>query len=136
MAEFKFNLAKFIPFRDEKACARVRKITKDEICNHPNPDFNIRIIEEPEDFYFEFALDIVRRIQETKKKGERCILIVPAGPMPQYRIAARLINKLKSPVVMYIPSIWMSTPMETEKLLHKAGQVLFKKQCGKVSSHL
>lgn len=95
MAEFKFDLAKFIPFRDEKACTRVRKITKDEIRNHPNPDFNIRIIEEPKDFYFEFALDIVRRIQETKEKGERCILVIPAGPMLQYRIAARLINKLK-----------------------------------------
>jgi len=95
MRDFTFELANFIPFRDVEVCKRVRKIKKEEICNHPNPDFKIRIIERLKDFYFEFALDIVRRINEAREKGERLVLILPAGPMPHYRICARLINELK-----------------------------------------
>lgn len=97
MQKFTFDLANFIPFRDVQVCNRVRKIRKEEISNHPNPDFKIRIIEELKDFYFEFALDIVNRIKETREKDESLIMILPAGPMPQYRICARLINELKIP---------------------------------------
>lgn len=97
MQEFKFDLAKFIPFRDVEVCKRVRGIKKEEICNHHNPDFKIRVIEKPEDFYFEFALDIISQIKKAKEKSERLVLILPAGPMLQYRIAVRLINELKVP---------------------------------------
>jgi len=95
MQEFKFDLAKFIPFRDVEVCKRVRGIKKEEICSHPNPNFEIRVIEKAEDFYLEFALDIVSRIKEARENNKRLVLILPAGPMPQYRIAARLINELK-----------------------------------------
>lgn len=95
MQEFTFDLANFIAFRDVEVCRRVREIRKEEICNHPNPEFKIRIIEEPKDFYFEFALDIVGRIKEAKEKGEKLVLILPAGPTRQYKICIRLINKLK-----------------------------------------
>lgn len=95
MQEFKFDLAEFIPFRNTEVCEKVRKIQKEQICNHSNPEFEIRIIEKLEDFYFEFALDIVSRIKEAKEKGEKIVFILPAGPMPQYKIAAYLINKLK-----------------------------------------
>lgn len=97
MAEFKYDLSKFIPFRDREICARVRVIKKEEITKHPNSDFKIRVIEDPAKFYLEFALDIVTRIREALEKKEKLVMIIPAGPIPQYEIAARLINKFKIP---------------------------------------
>ena len=47
------------------------------------------------EFYLEFALDIVTRIRQALEKGRKFVLILPAGPIPQYRMAARLINELK-----------------------------------------
>jgi len=91
---FSSALADFIPFRDREACARVRAIKKSDICKHPNPEFNIRVIEERDDFYFEFALDIVNRIRSARDEGRKFVGIFPVGPMPQYKLAARLINEL------------------------------------------
>ena len=93
--KFQYELAKFIPFRDSEACARVRAIKKEDITRHSNPDFKIRVIEDPHDFYTAFALDIVRRIWEKREAGEQFVVIFPVGPMPQYPIAARMINELR-----------------------------------------
>lgn len=92
---FTYRMSDFIPFRDLNVCERVRRITKQEICSHSNPEFRIRVIEEPQAFYFEFALDIVNRIRRTGDEGKRFVGIFPVGPMPQYEIAARLINEFK-----------------------------------------
>ena len=94
MSQFEYGLAKFVPFKDKKACAKVRAIKKEGICRHPNPDFHIRVIEHSDEFYFEFALDIVTRIRQSLEEGKKLVLILPAGPIPQYRIAVRLINEL------------------------------------------
>lgn len=98
MTTFRYSLAKFIPFQDREECERVRKITKEEITKHPNPDFKIRIIEDKEDFYFQFALDIVTRIVEAREKNQKLVLILPVGPMPQYPVAAEMINRLRIPM--------------------------------------
>jgi len=95
MDGFEYELAEFIAFRDKEVCKRVRAIRKEDIHKHPNPDFKIEIIETPDEFYFEFALDIVRRIKMAGNREKSLVLILPAGPIPQYRIAARLINELK-----------------------------------------
>ena len=49
-------------------------------------------------FCFKFALDIVTRIRQALEEDKRLVLILPAWPIPQYRIAARLINELKIPL--------------------------------------
>ena len=92
---FEYDLAKFIPFRDAEACRRVRAITKQEITRHPNPDFQISVVEDPHELYLEFAWDIVRRIREKGQAGEPLVAIFPAGPVPQYAIAARIINEMR-----------------------------------------
>jgi len=92
---FTYNLAKFIPFQDLAACERVRAIRKEDLCRHPNPDFQIRIIEDRSEFYGAFAADIVKRIQQAAEEGRDFVGIFPVGPMPQYPIAARLINELR-----------------------------------------
>jgi glucosamine-6-phosphate deaminase len=90
--EFTYDLARFISFRDREACERVRRITRDTLTQHPNPDFRISIVDESTDFYRRFAEDLVGRIRSARDEGRRFVAILPVGPMPQYEIAVRMIN--------------------------------------------
>ena len=92
---FDYALSAFIPFRDRAALEKVRRIPRSAIADHPNPAFEIGIIDAKEDFYLAFALDLVRRIDEAREAGRRFVAIVPVGPMPQYTIAAATINALR-----------------------------------------
>src|SRR5688572_26540731 len=91
---FNYALSKFIPFRDEAACARVRAIRRSEITRHANPNFRISVVDDKTAFYGAFAVDIVGRIQESARAGRKCVLILPVGPVPQYALAASMINRL------------------------------------------
>jgi len=95
---FSYNLANFIAFRDLAECERVRAIRREEITKHSNPDFKIRLIEDLGEFYAAFATDIVSRIRQTLEEGRPFVGIFPVGPMPQYAIAARMINALGIPM--------------------------------------
>ena len=95
---FTYDLAKFIPFRDLEACEHVRSIKRGELARHYNPEFHIRIEDDPSQFYFEFALDIVSRIRAAADDGRQFVGIFPVGPMPQYTYAAKLINDLNVPM--------------------------------------
>lgn len=95
---FTYDLARFIPFRDAEACARVRAIPRSRITEHPNPDFKIRVIEDRSEFYGSFAADIVTRIKTALDEGRRFVAILPVGPVPQYAVAAELINRLRIPL--------------------------------------
>jgi glucosamine-6-phosphate deaminase len=88
-------LSKFLDFQDAKECARVRAIKRKDICKHPNKDFKIRILDNTEQFYAAFALDIVNQIVRARDESRKCVLILPVGPVPQYEIAANMINTLK-----------------------------------------
>jgi len=92
---FDYELANFIDFRNKKVCDEVRDISKDEITEHEKEEFNIRIIENKSDFYSAFATDLVKRIKESKERGEDFAAILPVGPVPQFKIAAEMINKLE-----------------------------------------
>jgi glucosamine-6-phosphate deaminase len=94
---FTYDLARFIPFRDLQACEKVRAIKRTEITRHPNPDFKIQVVDNPMEFYSAFAVDIVSRIRAAHEAGRRFVAIFPVGPMPQYPIAARIINRLRIP---------------------------------------
>jgi glucosamine-6-phosphate deaminase len=89
---FQPALADFIAFRDAGACARVRAIPRSALTAHPNPDFRITVIDQRADFYRRFAEDLVNRIRLASDAGVRFVAILPAGPMPQYALAARHIN--------------------------------------------
>lgn len=92
--DFTYPLADFIDFRDPNELARVRAIEKEDICKHSNQDFDIRVIEEPGNFYAAFATDLVSRIKASLEAGEELTAIIPAGPIPQYQMAARMINSM------------------------------------------
>jgi len=95
MSEFKYQLARFIDFQDAEACARVRKISKSDIAKTSNPNLSIAVIEERKDFYTAFANDLVDRIVLAKEEDRKFVAIVPLGPVPQYAIAAKIINDRK-----------------------------------------
>ncbi len=88
-------LAKFADFQDAKACAKVRAIKKSQMKKHPKKHFKIDIIDTTEEFYAAFAMDIVTRIIQARDENRQCVLILPVGPVPQYAIAAKIINDLK-----------------------------------------
>jgi len=73
----------------------VRAIGRADITKHPNPDFKIEVIEDRSQFYGTFAVDIVKRIKNAADTGRKVVMILPVGPMPQYDIAARIINEMK-----------------------------------------
>jgi glucosamine-6-phosphate deaminase len=91
--EFDYDLSPFIAFRDRAACERVRAIPRERIADHPNPDFRIAVVDARDEFYRRFAEDLVGRIASARDEGRRFVAILPVGPMPQYAIAARLINE-------------------------------------------
>jgi glucosamine-6-phosphate deaminase len=91
---FTYGLSKFIPFRDEAACAKARAVRKQDITRHANPKFRIEVIEDKIRFYSRFAIDLVQRIKASAEAGKKCVLILPVGPVPQYAIASEMINRL------------------------------------------
>jgi glucosamine-6-phosphate deaminase len=90
---FEYDLSPFIAFRDRAACERVRAIPRARLAEHPNPDFRITLVDEAGDFYTRFATDLVDRVRTARDEGRDFVAILPVGPMPQYEIAARLINE-------------------------------------------
>jgi glucosamine-6-phosphate deaminase len=92
MTGFDYDLSPFIAFRDREACARVRAIPREALTEHANPEFRIAVVDEAEDFYTRFAADFVGRVRRAADEDRDFVAILPVGPMPQYEIAARMIN--------------------------------------------
>ena len=91
---FQPALSKFVSFQDPKACAKVRAIKRSQITKHPQKHFKIRVMDTTEEFYTAFAMDIVKRIVQARDESRECTLILPVGPVPQFAIAAKVINDL------------------------------------------
>jgi glucosamine-6-phosphate deaminase len=92
-ARFSFGLPSFVSFRDEEACEQVRSIPRARIAEHPNPDFRISVIDDAADLHARFADDLVGRIRAARDAGDPLVLILPAGPLDQYGVAAEAINR-------------------------------------------
>ena len=89
---FSYDLSTFITFRDREACERVRAIPRERLAEHANPDFRITLVDDAGDFYTRFETDLVDRIRAARDEDRAFVAILPVGPMPQYEIAARMIN--------------------------------------------
>lgn len=96
--EFTYKLANICTFRDRESCERVRMIRREDITTHPNPDFNIGVIDHHDAFYGAFADDFINRIVAAREADENLVAILPVGPVPQYTIAARIINERRIPL--------------------------------------
>ncbi len=93
MSGFQFEPSKWVPFRDQAVCERIRRIKRADIEKHPNPDFRIKVMPDlmaP----FLLAADALARLIETRDKGEPCVFIL-GNPNPGYVNLAHLINRLR-----------------------------------------
>jgi 6-phosphogluconolactonase/glucosamine-6-phosphate isomerase/deaminase len=88
--DFTFAPAAFIPFRDQKAIDRVRRIKREDIAKHPNPDFRITVMPDAE-LEFRWITDMFFRIQAAMDAGRPYVMIMP-NPWPGYAKLARLLN--------------------------------------------
>lgn len=93
MARFEYSPSKYVPFRDKEALERCRKITREQIDKHPNPDFQIRVVKDG-DIGFIWVTDMFHRIKTAADEGKRIVMILP-NPCPIYRQVARLINTFR-----------------------------------------
>ena len=93
MTEFTYKPSQWVPFRDVEALERVRKIKREDITRHPNPDFKIRVVKDS-DIDFIWVTDMFYRIKTAADNGDRVVLILP-NPCPVYRHVARLINTFR-----------------------------------------
>jgi len=98
MSSFDYQLARFIPYRDTEVYKRVRAIKRADITKHSNPNFKISVIADQSELYGAFATDIVSRIKLALDENRQFVGIFPVGPMPQYAIAAEMINRLRIPM--------------------------------------
>ena len=96
-ATFEYELARFLPFRDAAVCRRVRAISRKDLCDHPNDNFRIRVIEEETAFRFSYVMHIVAGIKRALDEGRRRYVLILPAPNPQYAFVAHLINELNIP---------------------------------------
>jgi len=93
MTEFIYKPSLYVPFRDQEALERCRRIKREEIEKHPNPDFKIRVVKDA-DIDFIWVTDMFYRIKAAADAGQRIVMILP-NPCPVYRHVARLINRFR-----------------------------------------
>jgi len=90
--KFEYQPSEHIPWAgiDPKEFERVRRIRRDEIEEHPNPDFRIRVV--PDDQVENIWItDMYGRIKKSDEQDQPVVLILP-NPAPPYARLAHLIN--------------------------------------------
>ena len=76
MENFDYQPSEFIPFRDKEVLDRVRKIKREDIEKHSNPDFRIQVMPDPE-VEFMWQMDMFYRIKKASDEGEKLVMILP-----------------------------------------------------------
>ena len=69
MTDFTFSPAAWLPFRDREACEKARRVSRDDITRHPNPDLSIRVLADA-DFSFRMILDTFERIRDASERDQ------------------------------------------------------------------
>lgn len=90
---FSYKPSPCVPFRDEQALEKARRITRQDIDKHPNPDFKIQVVKD-EDLVFMWIADMYSRIKLAADEGRRCVMLMP-NPWPGYKYLANLINQTR-----------------------------------------
>ena len=93
MAEFEYSPSHWVPFRDKAVLERVRKIKREDIAKHPNPDFQISVVPDAAIGTIWIG-DVFHRIMRAAEEERRLVMILP-NPCPDYRQVAHLINKFR-----------------------------------------
>lgn len=93
MDTFNFAPAKFVPFRDKEVIERVRKIKREDITQHPNPDYHISVLPDA-DVEIVWLTDMFYRIKTAADEGRQLVMILP-NPWSHYSLLAHMINKFR-----------------------------------------
>lgn len=93
MRRFDFEPSKWVPFRDKEVIDRVRRIKRNHITRHQNPDFKIRVVPDDEIEWI-WVSDMFYRIKAAAEKSEKIVLILP-NPARAYRKLALMINRFR-----------------------------------------
>lgn len=89
--QFDFSPSEWVPFKDKNEIIRVSNIKREDIEEHLNPDFRIKVVPDADIDYI-WLTDMFERIKHASETGKRLVMILP-NPAPIYRHVARLINK-------------------------------------------
>jgi glucosamine-6-phosphate deaminase len=90
---FSYKPSQWVPFRDKTVLERVKRIKKEDIAKHPNPDFRIKVVRDS-DVEALWITDLFFRIKESADQNRRVVLILP-NPAFTYRKVALLINRFR-----------------------------------------
>jgi len=93
MSTFEYSPSKYVPFRDKEAIERCRRIKREDITKHPNPDFKISVIKDA-DVGPMWITEIFYWFKKSSDENKPVVLIMP-NPIPAYRCVAYMINKLR-----------------------------------------
>ena len=93
MPRFTYASAPVHPFTDVEVCERVMRISREDLCRHPNPKLKIAVVEDNSQFTLKYLLDILSGIKRSLEEGRQHVIILGA-PNPQYALLAQMINQL------------------------------------------
>lgn len=89
---FNFEMADFVPYKNKEVLDRVRKISGKDLEKHPNPNFRIKIVDNPGLIR---QADMMARILRSDLLNEKLVMIMPnPGPIA-YEALAISINMHK-----------------------------------------
>ena len=89
---FEFEPAKWIPFRDKEVLERVRNIKREDMEQHENPEFKIKIVPDVGSLW---VADMFARIKESDEKDQKLTMILPNPCAATYETVAELINRFR-----------------------------------------
>ncbi|MCX6958805.1 MAG: hypothetical protein NTW91_00620 [Verrucomicrobia bacterium] len=93
MNEFQFEPHEVVPFRDREAIERVRRIKREDITRHSNPDFRIHVVRDSEIGAITL-IDRFYRLKTAMDEGREVAFIL-GNPNPGYVSFARMINRFQ-----------------------------------------
>ena len=90
--DFAFKPGDYVPFKDREVCERLRKISGKDLEKHPNPDFHIKVMQNPHPV---LIATLFSRLKEASEAGRKFTMIL-GNPEPEtYIPLAQLINYFK-----------------------------------------
>lgn len=93
MEKFTYKPSKWVPYKNIEIIEKVRKIKREDLTKHKNPEFKISIVKD-EMAEFIWVSDMFYRIKNAADENKKLVLILP-NPAHTYKKVAYLINKFK-----------------------------------------
>lgn len=87
---FTFNPAPWIPFQDKKVLEQVRRIKREDMEKHSNPEFKIKIVPDVGSLWI---ADMIMRIKESDIQNKKLVMILPNPAPIAYTAVAEIINR-------------------------------------------